>query len=150
MTGARSSQAGFTLLEVLTVVFIMGLVTSLVVIALPEPEQDLQTEARRLERTIDQLQDRAILTGAVHALDLTASNYQVTRWQAGTWTPLPGFSHEFPGGVVANISGRQEAGSSGWRLLFDPVGLPFQSQINLIGRGERVELNYSAAPDEGR
>lgn len=149
MNLSRSNDSGFTLLEVLAVVFIIGLSTGIIVMALPERQSVLQAEAARLEQTIDRLEKRAVLTGAVHALELSQNSYRVTRLLEGSWTSIPQFEHDLPGDVLVELPG-QNAKDAGWRLLFDPVGVPADTRISLIDGNARMDITRIVSPVAGR
>jgi type II secretion system protein H len=82
---ARPGQSGFTLLELLAVVMIVGLVSSL---ALPyigrQSSRTLRSEAQQLAAALELARERSVVTGVPHRvqLDLEASRYWI-EWSGG-------------------------------------------------------------------
>ena len=78
-------HGGFTLLELLAVVMILGLVSSL---ALPyigrQSSRTLRSEAQQLAATLELARERSVVTGVPHRvqLDLEASRYWI-EWSGG-------------------------------------------------------------------
>jgi len=86
----RRAQAGFTLLEVLVVVFIIGIVLSVAVISLPaDHEKALQTEAERVDALIGLAQQEAIIRDRQLALEVKTDGYRFLIQDGTSWTPMP-------------------------------------------------------------
>jgi prepilin-type N-terminal cleavage/methylation domain-containing protein len=82
-SGAARGRRGFTLLEILAVLLLMGLMASLVLPNLGAlSEQALRDEARRLQTELERARERALVTGVRHQLviDLEAGEYW-TEWE---------------------------------------------------------------------
>lgn len=137
------SEAGFTLVEILMVVFILGLSAGVVVLALPEQADVLEAEADRLEQTVDILSKRAVLTETIHSLEFTTDSYGAAYWQDGIWVVIPRWQRELPTELSLNVR-RPDAREAPERIVFHPTGVPFEAEIVLTGRrGARVELSTS-------
>src|ERR1700692_4550145 len=79
MTGRR----GFTLLEIVVVLVIIGMVMTLVIPRLPNSaREDLKISARTLASTLRYLQDRAATTGTTYYLLMEPGTHSVTVMQA--------------------------------------------------------------------
>jgi prepilin-type N-terminal cleavage/methylation domain-containing protein len=81
--GAARGRRGFTLLEILAVLLLMGLMASLVLPNLGAlSEQALRDEVRRLQAELERTRERALVTGVRHQLviDLDAGEYW-TEWE---------------------------------------------------------------------
>jgi len=84
------TQAGFTLLEVLVVVFIIGIVLSIAVISLPtDHEKALQTEAERIDALIGLAQQEAIIRDREIALEVKTDGYRFLIQDGAAWIPMP-------------------------------------------------------------
>lgn len=145
MHAQGSSDSGFTLLEVLIVVFILGLVSGIIVMNLPERDGPLRTAALQLERDASLLADRAVITGAPHALDLSRNGYQAAFWQNGEWVTLNFKDQSFPRDVQLQIP-REERRNDVYRIIFDPVGVPNEEELRLRHNG--ISLTLSLAQDQ--
>ena len=77
-------RAGFTLIEMLVVVLILGLLVSLVsVVTRPDARGALRIEAERLAQLMDLAASEASLTGSAVAWTGTATDYRFWRWRDG-------------------------------------------------------------------
>lgn len=134
-----ASQRGFTLVEIMIVVFIIGLTSSLVVLSLPGRSSVVQEESLRLERAIDDLADRAVLTGDLHALELSPRQYEALRWVQGDWIPINGGERDLPDQIILSVSG-EASDDDIWRLIFEPSGVPFNASILIQGRDDERRI----------
>ncbi len=90
VTPWRRVQKGFTLLEVLVVVFIVGIILSVAVISIPaDKEKALQTEAERIDALIGLAQQEAIIRDRELALEVKSDGYRFLIQDEASWTPMP-------------------------------------------------------------
>ncbi len=70
--------SGFTLIEILVVVVIMGIISAIVVLGLGNlgDDRDLRTEARRMSTLIEMASDEATLQGRDFGLELMQGGYR--------------------------------------------------------------------------
>jgi general secretion pathway protein H len=81
--------AGFTLLEVMVVVAIIGVMLAVVRISLPDRAADaLKLEAQRFVLTLNDCRDSAVLSGSPTAIRIDARRYGLQRYHHG-WQALP-------------------------------------------------------------
>lgn len=79
---------GFTLLEVLVVVLIIGVVLGLAVISIrDDPGQRVQTEARRFAALATLASQEAVLQSREIAVELERTGYRFLMLQDGEWLP---------------------------------------------------------------
>ena len=84
----RLHQSGFTLIEVITVVLIIGIIVSFAVLSIADRAQDdrLENEARRLVELIRLGSDEAVLLGIELGLSSDGEKYEfVTIGEEGNW-----------------------------------------------------------------
>jgi len=106
----RLTQTGFTLIEMLVVVLIIGVVMSFVSLSLnPSSAADrMDTDARRIEALTQTAADDAILYGREIGLDITRNGYRFLRlgddgWQVINVPDSPLRARELSEGVVLTL-----------------------------------------------
>jgi general secretion pathway protein H len=81
---------GFTLLEIMVALVLMGIITSLAILALPKDRQQerLVTEARRLAALVELNRQEAILLGEPRGVRFMATGYEfLALGRDGAWAP---------------------------------------------------------------
>ena len=131
----RSGERGFTLVELLIVLTIVGLLSAAVVLAAPPAGTSLREEAERLAARARAAQEHAILAGRTVALQPSETGYAFSVRRGGQWRP-----------AAAPASGRWEPGTraEGERLLFDSAGLSEPGRLLLTRGNDRIMLEFTA------
>ncbi len=77
-TGMRTNKSGFTLVEILVVVVILGLTASMAMMAFGDfgKSQRIEAEAERLKQKIELIRYHAILEAIPYRLQITPFSYQ--------------------------------------------------------------------------
>ncbi|MGF1462891.1 MAG: type II secretion system minor pseudopilin GspH [Maricaulaceae bacterium] len=135
----RRWSAGFTLVEVIVVVGVLGLAAGVVALTLPAREDAAETAARAFARTLDRAADQAIISGLPVGVRITARGYAFAERRFNRWLPLsadPFAPAAWPETVFASVI-RTEAESRARReqgaraqavtrlspdIRFDPTG----------------------------
>lgn len=92
-TGRSSSAplrvSGFTLLEVMVVIAIIGVMLVVVRISLPDRAADaLKLESQRFVQTLNDCRDTAVLSGSPTGIRIAPRRYDLARYRRG-WQDLP-------------------------------------------------------------
>lgn len=109
---------GFSLVEMLVVLMVMGLLATVAVLTMPGDERKLRDEAERFAARTLAARDEAIVGARPIALVVSDRGYYFERRFQGQWQPLPGKGFDLTGwaeGTKAS-AGRQ-------RIVFDSLGL---------------------------
>lgn len=109
---------GFSLVEMLVVLLVMGLLATVAVLTIPGGERKLRSEAERFAARTVAARDEAIVGARPIALVVSEGGYYFERRSDGQWQPLPGRGFDLTpwnDGTIAS-SGRQ-------RVVFDSLGL---------------------------
>ncbi|MCL1039577.1 type II secretion system minor pseudopilin GspH [Shewanella corallii] len=85
-----SRQAGFTLLEVLLVILLMGLAASAVTLSINNagPEKELERHARQFVATTELVLDEVVMSGQFVGLVVEDHSYEFVLRREGKWVPL--------------------------------------------------------------
>lgn len=136
-----SSQAGMTLVEVMAVLFIIGLTAGLVTLTLPERPTAEQASAQAFARVLREAQDQAIMAGQPVGLQLTEQGYGLVQWRQDLWRPQRG-AVVLPRGMDIALQDEPRPTPTGWpTLIFDPTGIVQPTQFQLRARGVRIDIS---------
>ncbi|GAB5484332.1 MAG: hypothetical protein Pars93KO_07660 [Parasphingorhabdus sp.] len=128
----NAHETGFTLVELMIVLVILGLMASIVVLSFPDSSNDLEQDAQIFAARTAALRDNAILQSRPMAVQVTPSGYSFLERRKGAWSVMedkPFRSTDWSSGVTAYVS---ETGPL--LISFESTGLPSD-------RAE-VRLNY--------
>lgn len=150
MTGSRSLR-GFTLIEVLVVLVIVGVVVTLAVVRFGESDgSKLGREAERLAALLEVASDEAIASGATLGWRPEERGYRF--WKRGdnaAWVPLEGNEtlrpRELPEGMsIGDVRvNRAPLAAEEW-VSFAPSGVNSPFSLRLTGPGGERRLQADA------
>jgi general secretion pathway protein H len=132
-------RAGFTLVELMTVIAIVGVAATAVVVTMPDPTPTPTAEAERLAARLTQAREQAVLTNRPFAVSVTAQGYGFDRYDGRAWTPVD----EQPFKVRRLPEGLTLAPPPEGRIVFDPSGMadPAVVVVSRNGREARVQVD---------
>ena len=142
----RSGELGFTLVELMVVIAIIGAMAAGVVLAMPDPRGRLSDEAERFAARTVAARDLAILEGRSVALRVTARGYAFDRREGGGWVPLSDRSFRaqpWSDGTSALVG---QGGTL--RTVFDATGQPSAPGGTVLVR-DREQIRVTIAADGG-
>lgn len=82
----RDGEAGFTLIEVMCVVALLGLTAGLVVVNLPQPAPKFRTEVQSVTTVLNVAARQSIIDGKTRGFEITAGQLDVLKYD-GEWNP---------------------------------------------------------------
>ena len=153
-----SSKAGFTLIELVMSLFILGLVTSAVVWTLPDTRPLVVEEAVRLAAKLNAAQDESIVSGETIGVAFKGHSYAFYRYRAGAWIAVmdsPVLAvRELDAAVQLLPNGGSRVGEaglfndgptqSGPTVYFSPVGVPPVFAVTLSGQSGSAHVRSTA------
>jgi general secretion pathway protein H len=135
----EGAERGFTLVEILVVVAVLGLLTAVIVLNLPESGGRLADEADALAARLTRAQEEAILTNRTVEVAVGSGGYAFRVQRAGGWAPLedgPFEPRRWGDGI--SVAVRAAEGRSGVR--FDPTGAAEPVEITLHKKAQSVRV----------
>lgn len=130
-----------TLVEVMAVLFIVGLTAGIVVLTLPENPSEEEASAQAFARVLREAQDQAIMVGQPLGLNLTERGYALVQWRRDTWVPQ-GRPVIFPRQVDVALQTEATDVPDSWpEIIFDPTGVVQPAEFQLRARGVRIDIS---------
>lgn len=140
----RSAQQGFSLIELLVVIVIIGLLSTVVIMTMADPRGRITSDADKFAGRVRAARDSAVVSGRPMALWVSRTGYGFERREDGTWRALSE-------GPLAAADWSRDAqarfdGVSQLRMVFDSVGRADQALDFTLARDQqhirvRVDLD---------
>ena len=123
-----SHKQGFTLVELLMVIAIIGLAAGAVVLSVPDPRPSVAVDAERFAARLTRAREESLLSNRPVAVEATPTGYAFSVFDGARWTVLD----EGPFGPETWTAGTTVAPSAGpVRVVFDPTGVAEPATVTL-------------------
>lgn len=132
-----------TLVEVMTVLFIIGLTAGLVTLTLPQRPTQEQASAQAFARVLTEAQEQAIFAGQPVGIKLNDRGYTLVQWRRDGWRPA-GRPEVLPNRLSIELQTERPPRPETWpEMVFDPTGIIEPVAFQLQGRGVRIDIALS-------
>ena len=84
----NNRTTGFTLIELMVVLTVLGFATATVLFTMPDPRGDLRAESERFAARANAAQSAAIIEGHAIALVVRSDGYEFRQWRRGRWIAI--------------------------------------------------------------
>lgn len=137
-----NKDSGFTLIELMVVITIIGLASAAAVLAIPDPRGRLFDEAARFALRVRGAHDAAIIEARPVSVWVTPGGYGFDQWRGGAWSPIA----EKPLRVEQWKEGTSPTLRDRTRVTFDATGMA-DRPLALILRRDRVRVTVEIGGD---
>jgi general secretion pathway protein H len=127
---------GFTLVELMVVLVIIGLAAGAVVMAIPEPGGSLAGEAERFAARTKAARDTAILESRATMVRIDRGGYDVAGRRGGAWQVQA--HHDWIERTIPELAGTGAAA-----IRFDSTGFAEPARVVLRRGGDRAVIDVS-------
>jgi general secretion pathway protein H len=129
--------AGFTLVELMVVLVIIGLASAAVVLAIPDEGGSLQSEAERFAARAKAARDNAIVESRPALLRIDEAGYRFDRRDSGLWQQTA--QYDWVQGTEVAVEGEEGAQSR-----FDTTGLAAPLTVTMRRRERQVAVSIDS------
>ena len=81
-----TKDSGFTLVEILCVLVVIGLMSSVVILSMPTPKSNLEKQAILLSGQLNALAQDGLISGTVNAAGFSKEGYALYSFENSKWT----------------------------------------------------------------
>ncbi len=142
----KAHSGGFTLVELMVVLFIIGLAGSAIILTVRSSSGNIGSQASIFAARVAALRDQAVLEARPFAIWVRRSGYGFEERVNGNWQPLVRKAFKTTNWEQPAMA--QLSGSQSQRIAFDGNGLPNAPMaVVLASNGRLVRISINSAGD---
>jgi len=136
MARRAAKEAGFTLVEILSVLVVIGLMSSVVILSMPTPKSALDKQAERLTSQLNALAQDGLISGSVNAAGFSEDGYSLYTFENSEWTErVKGEWEDSYRLTLTRASAKLDMPKTAEPIImFQPTGLSTPFELTLSGR----------------
>lgn len=125
----------------LMALFIAGLMAGALILTLPQAKSDLDRFGQTLLKDFNRHAQNAVLTGQTHGIELSVSDYRLTRFENGAWqtTTIRHWPEQSRIEFITDTIPLPLTQTPHLLIFFEPTGLSSTFRLNLHG----IDNSYS-------
>lgn len=134
------AEAGFTLVELMVVLVILGLMGAAVVMTAPDGRGEVRREAEALAGRFARAREESLLTNRAVEVRLDKDGYDFRVLRRGQWEPLevrPFEAHAWPAGLGVRL----QAAPGREAVRFDPTGSAEPAKVTLSRADQQMTVS---------
>lgn len=139
---SRGNERGFTLVELMIVLALFGLMSAVVILAMPDPRGRIRHDAERFAARVLAVRDRAIIDGRDTRVMIDPLGYDFAERRGEKWQPInakPFEGAQWEQGTRITV-GRDGRGA----IMFDNTGLASEAiAVELRREGAAIAVQIS-------
>ncbi|WP_034388828.1 prepilin-type N-terminal cleavage/methylation domain-containing protein [Hellea balneolensis] len=142
MRGRTAKDSGFTLVEILCVLVVIGLMSSVVVLSIPQPKSELEKQAALLSGQLNALAQDGMISGSVTAAGFSEDGYALYAFENSEWTEkAAGEWQDSYRLTLSRASAKLDMPKTTEPIiLFQPTGLSTPFELTLSDRETKYAL----------
>jgi general secretion pathway protein H len=141
---SRPSRAGFTLVELLVVVVILGLAGAAVVLTLPDRRPSLAREGERLAAALVRARDEAVLSNRAAIVRLDSRGYSIES-QDPREPERRSRNEAWTAGDRVLITTADGVDAASAAVILDPTGVADPAIIRIMREGDQATVRVDQA-----
>lgn len=139
----KRSESGYTLIEMLVVITILGIAGGAILLTAPDSRRTLIDEAERFAAGLERAKEEAVLTNRTVDVQITSEGYTFGVTSRGMHRALdqrPFGSIAWSDDTTAVVSGKQPS-----RIAFDSTGIATPVEVDLFRSDGHVRVRVDMA-----